>query len=591
VPNRKSPPAVLLRESYREGGRTVKRTLANLSMLPPEAVAALRAALKGEHLVEAGSLFEVESSLPCGHVRAVRTAMSRLGMRDLVSSKPCPERDIVLAMIAQRIIEPGSKLETVSMFGDSTLAQEFGVQDVDENDLYAAMDWLAASQPFIERKLAGRHLEEGATVLYDVSSSSYYGKQCPLAKRGYNRDGLRLPGIVYGLMTDTDGRPVAVRVYPGDTADPVTVPDQIDRLRGGFGIARFVFVGDRGMLTNTQIDRLRQQEGCGWISCLRSSDIRRLLETRDPSGAPLFTQGNLAEIIHPDFPGERLVACYNPVLAMDRACVRGELLESTEKELARLRDHVGRRRKKPLTAAEIGVRAGRVINRYKVAKHFRLDIADNHFGWERDTESIAREAALDGIYVVRTSETPESLSAPDAVRAYKRLGDVEQAFRTFKGVDLLIRPIYHRLEDRVRAHVLLCMLAYYVEWHMRQALAPLLYADEELEAARASRDPVAKAQPSENLKRKRARKRTQDGLRLRRWDGLLGALSTQVRNTCCFGEGRTAVRFTRDTMPKAFQLLEADHACWRNNKGVPMYAERENGAGKRVECLPARVCA
>ncbi|MGI6497179.1 MAG: IS1634 family transposase [Kiritimatiellia bacterium] len=280
VPNRKSPPAILLRESCREGGRTVKRTLANLSMLPPEAVAALRAALKGEHLVEADSLFEIERSLPCGHVRAVRTAMSRLGMRDLVSSKPCPERDIVLAMIAQRIIEPGSKLETVSLFGDSTLAQEFGVQDVDENDLYAAMDWLAARQPFIERKLAGRHLAEGATVLYDVSSSSYYGKQCPLAKRGYNRDGLKLPGIVYGLMTDTDGRPVAVRVYPGDTADPVTVPDQIDRLRGGFGIARFVFVGDRGMLTNTQIDRLRKQEGCGWISCLRSSDIRRLLETR-----------------------------------------------------------------------------------------------------------------------------------------------------------------------------------------------------------------------------------------------------------------------------------------------------------------------
>ena len=533
VPNRKSPPAVLLRESYREGGRTVKRTLANLSMLPPEAVAALRAALKGEHLVEAGSLFEVESSLPCGHVRAVRTAMSRLGMRDLVSSKPCPERDIVLAMIAQRIIEPGSKLETVSMFGDSTLAQEFGVQDVDENDLYAAMDWLAARQPFIERKLAGRHLAAGATVLYYVTSSSYHASECPLAQRGSNRDGSGLPGIVHGLMTDTGGRPVAVRVYPGDTADPATVPDQIGRLRDDFGMARLVFAGDCGMLTSTQIDRLREQAGCGWISCLRSPDIRRLLETRDPSGAPLFTHGNLAEITHPDFPGERLVACCNPLLAADRARMHGELPESAEKE-------PGRR---------------------------------------RDTESIAREAALDGICVVRTSETPGSLSAPDAVRAYKRLGDVELALRVFKGTDLRIGPSCHRLEDHARTHALLGMLAHYVKWHMRQALAPLLHADKELDAARAGSDPVTRAQPTENLKCKRDKKSMPDGLRPRCWEGLLDALSTQVRSTCRAGEGRTAVRFTRDTEPNAFQtrvfqLLEADHACWQYNKAVP---GRRNG--------------
>ena len=574
VPNRNSPPAVLLRESVRDGRRTVKRTLANLSALPPEAVAALRTVLKGGRLVDADSLFTVESSLPCGHVRAVRTAMERLGMRDLVASKPCPERGIVLAMIAQRILRPCSKLETSAQFADTTLAQEFGVQGADENALYAAMDWLVSRQPFIERKLAGRHLAEGATVLYDVSSSSYHGSRCPLARRGYNRDGLRLPGIVYGLMTDTDGRPVAVRVYPGNTADPATVPDQVDRMRESFGIGRFVFVGDRGMLTSAQIDRLRGMPGCGWISCLRSTDIRRLIEGRDPSGAPLFTQGNLAEISHPDFPGERLIACYNPLLAADRARTREELLKATEEDLGKLRDQVGRRKGKPLQAAEIGVKAGRVINRHKVAKHFIPDIADNRFGWERDKESIAREAALDGIYVVRTSETSESLSAPDAVRAYKGLGNVERAFRTFKGVDLRVRPVHHRLEDRVRAHVLLCMLACYVEWHMRRALAPLLYADEELDEARAGRDPVAAAQPSENLKRKRAEKSTQDGLPLRRWDGLISALATQTRNTCRVGEGKTAVRFTRDTEPnatqaKAFELLEADHACWRNGAAVP----------------------
>lgn len=571
VPNRNSPPAVLLRESVREGRRTVKRTLANLSALPSEAVAALRTVLKGGRMVDASQTFAIEASLPCGHVRAVKRAMERLGMRELIASKPSKERDAILAMVAQRILQPGSKLETAALFADSTLAQEYGVEGVDENALYAAMDWLVARQPFIERKLAGRHLSEGASVFYDVSSSSYYGSHCPLALRGKNRDGLKLPGIVYGLLTDYDGRPIAIRVYPGNTADPATVPDQLESIRGAFGIARFVFVGDRGMLTNAQIDKLRGQTGCGWVSCLRSSDIRTLVESRDPSDAPLFTQGNLAEITHPDFPGERLVACYNPLLAMDRAHTRSELLAATESLLEKLRAQVARRSKKPLTAAQIGLKAGRVINKYKVAKHFALEIAGNHFTWERKMESIAREAALDGIYVVRTSESPEALPAPDAVRAYKRLGNIEKAFRTFKGVDLSIRPIHHRLEDRVRAHVLLCMLAYYVEWHMRQALAPLLYADEELELHRAVRDPVAKAQPSRNLRRKRAEKLSQDGLQLRRWDGLLSVLATVVRNTCRIGEDRTAVRFTRDTEPNAFQaqafaLIEADAPWWKHNR-------------------------
>ena len=567
VPNRHSPPAVLLRETRREGQRTVKHTLANLSALPEEAIAALRVVLKGGRLAEVSEQFTVERSRPAGHVQAVKLAMQRLGMAELIASKPCAERDAVMALVAQRMVRPGSKLESAALFGDTTLAEEYGVEGLDENALYAAMDWLVTRQPFIERKLAKRHLQEGATVFYDVSSSSYHGRHCSLALRGHNRDGLKLPSIVYGLLTDRDGRPVAIRVYPGNTADPATVPDQVEALREEFGIGRFVIVGDRGMLTNTQIDRLRENSGCGWVSCLRSTDIRKLLASRDPSDAPLFTQGNLAELTHPDFPGERLMACYNPLLAQDRSRTRDELLEATERLLDKLRVQIERRTQKPLTATEIGIKVGRSINKYKVAKHFALKIADGHLSWSRKTDEIARERALDGIYIVRTSETAEALTAPDTVRVYKRLGNVEKAFRTYKGVDLRIRPIHHRLEDRVRAHVLLCMLSYYVEWHMRQALAPLLYADEELELNRATRDPVDKAQPSAEVQRKCATKRSSEGLPLRRWDGLLSALATRTRNICRVGEGKTTVRFARDTdldpvQARAFALLQAPAPWW-----------------------------
>jgi len=567
VPNRDSPPAVLLRETARVGAKTVKRTLANLSALPPEAVAALRVILKGGRVVEATDRFAVERSLPCGHVQAVRMAMRRLGMDELISAKPCPERDAVLAMIAQRLVRAGSKLESAALFADTTLADDFGVTGVDEDDLYAAMDWLLERQPFIERKLAKRHLREGAMVFYDVSSSSYHGTHCPLAVRCYNRDGLKLPGIVYGLLTDPDGRPVAVRVYAGNTADPATVPDQIEALREAFGVGRFVIVGDRGMLTSAQIERLRECSGCGWISCLRSSDIRKLLESRDPSDAPLFTHSDLAEMEHPDFPGERLVACFNPLLAMDRSHTREELLACTEKLLGKLAKQVAARTEKPLSAAEIGVKLGRIVNKYKVGKHFAVEIGDGRLAWSRKQQSIDREKALDGIYIVRTSEPAEAVSAPDAVRAYKRLGNVEKAFRTFKGIDLRIRPINHRLEDRVRAHILLCMLAYYVEWHLRMSLAPLLYADDDLEANRTARDPVTKAVPSLAVRRKRATKESTDGLPLRRWDGLIASLSNIVRNTCRVGEGKTTVHFTRDTEPNAcqsrvFELLAQDAPWW-----------------------------
>ena len=567
VPNRNSPPAVLLRESIRDGKKTRKRTLANLSALPEEAVAALRVILRGGRLVEAGERFCVARSLPCGHVLAVKKAMQRLGMAEIIASKPCRERQAVLAMIAQRIIRPGSKLESAALFGESTIAGEFGVEGVDENALYAALDWLLGRQAFIERNLAKRHLPAGAMVFYDVSSSSYHGSRCPLAKRGYNRDGLKLPGVVYGLLADGAGRPVAIRAYPGNTADPATVPDQIEAMRREFDVGRFVIAGDRGMLTNAQIDKLRRIDGAGWLSCLRSSDIRRVVESHDPSRAPLFSKENLAEIEHPDFPGERLIVCYNELLAMDRERTREELLRSTEELLEKLRKRVERRTAHPMDKAGIGVCVGRIINKYKVAKHFHVEIGDGSLAWSRKQDQIDREKALDGIYAIRTSESAEALPAADAVRAYKSLGNVEKAFRTLKGVDIRIRPIYHRLEDRVRAHMLLCMLAYYVEWHMRQALAPMLYAEDDLPAARMERDPVAKAEPTGRCRRKKATQKTEDGFPLRRWDGLLNALSTLARNTCQVAGGKENVSFVCDTQPSAYQsrvfnLLAADAPFW-----------------------------
>ena len=478
VPNRNSRPTVLLRESQRVGKRTVKRTLANLTALPEAAIAAVETIIRGGQLINSDGVIGIECSTSCGKVMAIRIAMERLGFMELISSKPCKEQRLVVAMVAQRIMDPKSKLATATQINEGALLAEFGLPEVNEDDLYNAMDWLAGRQQFIERKLANRYLADGSTVFYDVSSSSYHGKHCTLAKRGYNRDGLKLPSIVYGLMADRSGRPMAIRVYPGNTADPVTVPDQIKALRSHFGVCRLVMVVDRGMLTQPQIDLLREQEECGWISCLRSSDVKKLIESHDPTAEPLFTKRNLAEITHADFPGERLIVCYNAYLAEDRAATRLELLEATEKLLEKLRSQLTRRTRTPLSAGEVGVKAGRIINKFRVAKHFSLDVGDNRLEWERKADSIERESALDGIYIVRTREPQSNLSASVAVHAYKSLGNVEKAFRTFKGVDLKVRPIYHRLENRVRAHIFLCMLAYYVEWHMRQALAPLMYADE-----------------------------------------------------------------------------------------------------------------
>ena len=552
VPNRNSRPAILLRESRRQGKKTVKKTLVNMTNWPNELVDMIRLAVQGETMVPKSALFSVERSVPHGHVQAALGTIKKLGVDSLVASKRCRERDLVLAMIAQRILDPCSKLATARQWHDTTLAQELGVEHACEDDLYAAMDWLLKRQERIENKLAKRHLCEGAVVLYDLTSSSYYGRTCPLAAFGHNRDGKKLPCIVYGLLADAQGRPVSVDVYRGNTGDPSTVSDQVDKLRERFGLERVVLVGDRGMLTQTQIDTLREYPGLGWISALRSEAIRGLVESQALQ-LSLFDKQNLAEIHSSDYPGERLMACYNPLLAQDRKRTRQELLDETEKGLKKITAQVRRRTKKPLTADEIGLKVGKVINRYKVGKHFKLTIEDNRFEFERDQESIERESQLDGIYVLRTSETRKHLSKEDTVRTYKSLSQVEQAFRCLKGVDLRVRPIHHRTVDHVRAHVFLCALAYYVEWHMRKALAPVLFQDQELDQMRQSRDPVAKAQPSASVNKKKATGKTPDGWPVQSFQTLMKNLATRCRNRCRAGNDKAHVIFHELTEPTPLQ--------------------------------------
>jgi transposase len=461
-------------------------------------------------------------------------------------------------MVAERLIRPCSKLATTRLWHTTTLAEELGVQDAQVDELYTALDWLLARQARIEAKLAARHLKDGGLVLYDASTSYYEGKTCPLARFGHDRDGKKLPVILYGLLTDQAGRPVAVEVYPGNTGDPTTVADQVDKLRKRFGLSHIVLVGDRGMLTQPQINKLREHPGLGWISCLRSGSIRSLID-KGYLQRSLFDETNLAEIQSPDFPGERLIACLNPLLADERARKRQELLQATEKDLERLSREVRRRTNKPLGKAEIGLKAGRILGRYKMGKHFQLTIEDGHFAWARREEAIARECALDGIYIVRTSQPESQLSAADAVRKYKSLATVERAFRCLKGVDLLVRPIHHRTEDHVRAHVFLCMLAYYVDWHMRQALAPLLFHDEELDIDRARRDPVAPAQPSESVRRKKHTRVGDDGLPVHSFQTLLAELATRCRNTAHLkADGAPTLQLVTELSPlqaRAFHLL------------------------------------
>ena len=438
---------------------------------------------------------------------------------------------------------------TTRFWHTTTLAESLGTAEADEEALYGAMDWLLKRQSRIEQKLAARHLKAGGQVLYDVSSSYYEGRTCPLVMFGHSRDGKRgKPIIVYGVLTDREGRPVAVEVYPGNTGDPATVGDQVDKLKGRFGLERAVLVGDRGMLTQTQIEALKAHPGLGWISALRSEKIRQLVE-QEHLQLSLFDQQNLAEITSPDFPGERLIACLNPLLAEERRRKREALLSATEQALARIQRDVERRTKTPLSAAEIGKKVGRVVNRFKVGKHFETTIADGHFHYARRTDAIACEAQLDGLYVIRTSESAQRLSAQDTVRSYKNLSQVERAFRTLKGVELQIRPIHHRTEERVRAHVFLCLLAYYVEWHMRQAWAPLLFDDGELPEARTHRDPVAPAMPSDSAKRKKAHRFTEDGLPIHNFSSLMAELATRCRNRCRLKSDPQSPVIDQDTDP------------------------------------------
>jgi transposase len=560
VPNRGSPPAILLREGWREGKKTLKRTLANLSDWPSHKIDLLRRLLRDEMLVSPAALFDTERTLPHGHVEAVLGTIRKLGLETVLAAKRSRERDLVVAMIAERLLHPCSKLATTRLWHTTTLAEELAVADADEDDLYAAMDWLLARQERIEQKLAARHLTDGAVVLYDVSSSYYEGRTCPLARFGHDRDGhTGRPIIVYGVMTDGDGRPVAVSVYPGNTADPTTVRDQVERLRARFGLVRLVLVGDRGMLTQPQIETLKAAPGLGWITALTSVAIRKLV-TQGALQLSLFDHQQLAEIRSPDFPGERLLACYNPVLAQERSRKRQALLEATEQGLTKLARDVARRTKKPLPGSAIGLKAGKILERHKVGKHYELTIGEGTFQWQRRAESIEAEAKLDGIYVIRTSEPAERFSAADTVRTYKSLSQVERAFRCLKGIDVLVRPIRHRTEARVPAHIFLCVLAYYVEWHMRRALAPILFEDEDLPAARPRRDPVLPAQPSASAKAKKAMHTTPDDLPVHSFESLIAELASRARNTYRLKSDDAKLTFKQIPAPtpiqrRAYELL------------------------------------
>lgn len=528
VPNRGAKPTQLLRESYRENGKVKNRTLANLSKLPPEAIDALRRVLAGEALVSAQEAVDIECSAQHGHVEAVLTAIKRLGLDEIISSRRCAERDLVIAMIAARILAPASKLETTRWWESTTLLEELGLPEVREDALYAAMDWLLQRQPEIEKKLAAKHLEPCGLVLYDLSSTYVEGTACPLAALGYNRDGKKGKlQINFGLLTDEDGRPVAVSVYEGRVGDPSTVRDQIKTLKERFELDLLVFVGDRGMVTQKQIESFEDEGGIEWITALKSGAIKKL-QTQGHLQLGLFDERNIFEVESPLFPGERLVACRNPELAEHRARKRESLISATKKELEKVRAMVDRG---SLTGrAEIGLRIGRVINKHKVAKHFKLEIGERVFSYRVREEKVRAEAALDGIYVIRTSVPREIISTEDAVRHYKKLARVERAFRSMKSVSLKVRPIYHWLEHRVRAHILLCMLAYYVEWHMRRAWAELLFAEEEDDLD--TRDPVAPAEPSTVARAKARKKKNAAGLAVQSFKSLLGRLAGIVRNSC-----------------------------------------------------------
>ena len=644
VPNRKSPPAILLREGYRENGKVKTRTLANLSMLPAHAINALKKALKGEQLVSTDELFEiVEDGSPShGNVEAVTIAMKRLGFAKLICSRPSRERDLVLAMVATRLLNPQSKLATSRAWDDNTLADTLDIGDADEDEMYAAMDWLLERQDNIEKKLAKRHLKEGSMALYDLTSSYFEGVTCPLANRGHNRDGKKGKlQVNYGLLANPQGIPVSVSVFEGNSGDPTTLLPQVEKLRDDFNISKFVIVGDRGMITQKQVTALHEMDDVDWLTALRPEAIRKLVKDGSVQ-IGLFDERNLFELTHPDWPDERLVACRNPALAERRKAKRESLLKATEDELERVRMMIERGRlrgkedieqsvnkilgqykigrhyvaeiredgfdcklnrealdeeismgdeanensatqrreriERHITAineklcklkekvehgnlhgkAAIGVRVGKVVNKYKMAKHFKLTIRDDAFSYEIQKEKVEAEAALDGIYVVRTSVKKEDMDTAQTVRSYKQLSNVERAFRCIKGVDVMVRPIHHRLEKRVRAHILLCMLAYYVRWHMAEAWRPLLFSDEDQEA-KDSRDPIAPAERSAKALKKVFDKRLEDGSPVHSFKTLLDHLGKIVRNTCRYQtDDDDDATFFKTTSPNKTQQVALD---------------------------------
>ena len=648
IPNRNSPPAILVREGYREDGKVKTRTLANLSKLPAETIAVVQQVLKGKQMVSVDEVFEIveDGSRAHGHAEAVLIAMRRLGFSGLINSRPSRQRDLVVAMVAARILKPQSKLATTRWWPNTTLPEMLGVDHTNEDELYEAMDWLLERQAHIEKKLATRHLTDGGLALYDLTSSYFEGVTCPLAALGYSRDGKKgTLQINYGLLTNQQGIPVAVSVFKGNSGDPKTLLPQTEKMRAKFGIKQFVLVGDRGMITQKQVDTLRDIEGCDWITALRPGAIKKLV-TGGSIQMGLFDERNLFEFTHLDFPGERLVACRNPELARRRTAKRIALLEATTCELDRVSRMVSRGRlhgkkaignqvdrilkqykvgkhytvdirddgfdfkinrdaitvevtaksdgktklaKERLARLEghiksiadkldkvrqrikhgqlqgkdaIGVRVGKVVNKYKMSKHFVLHITDNSFRFELDQAAVDAEASLDGIYVVRSSVSPKMMDTDQTVRSYKLLSNVERAFRCLKSVDLMVRPIRHRLENRVRAHIFLCMLAYYVQCHMIEVWRPLLFADED-QKSKTSRDPVAPAKRSDAALQKVHTKRLDDDSVVHSFCTLLDDLARIVTNTCrCSGLGPESPTFTMTTTPntqqqRAFKLLQS----------------------------------
>jgi hypothetical protein len=545
----------LLRRSVREGSRVRKETLANLSHLPEEAIEAIRRVLGGESLVGAAEAFAIRRSRPHGHVAAAWVQAKALGLAGLLGPA-CPERDIALALILARVCRPGSKLATVRWWADTTLAADLGLAHVSTDQVYAGMDWLVDRQDAIEAQLAGRHLTEGGLVLFDLSGSYVEGRHNELAARGFSRDGKRGKAqITYGLVTDVEGRPIAVEVFAGNTGDPTAFTAAITKVRDRFGLAEVVMVGDRGMITQTRIDDLRELPGAGWITALRAPAIQKLA-ARQAIQLSMFDQTDLAEITSPDYPDERLVCCRNPALADERARKRTELLAATDDELDKIVAAVTAGRLKD--AGKIGVRVGKIVNRYKMAKHYQLTIDEGTFSYTRDHDAIATEAALDGIYVVRTSVPTDRLDAGEVVEAYKRLRLVEAQFRSLKTIDLHLRPIHHRLADRVRAHVLICMLAAYLTWHLRRAWASLCFTDEDPPDRRD--DPVGKAHRSPQATAKASTATTTHGQPAHSYQSLLDHLATLTRNEVTFADSDVTIDKLTEPTPtqrQAFDLLHA----------------------------------